>query len=138
MPLDKKSILDKLALLETYIKQVELLRKFPEKEFAVGKITEDAAERRLERAAQCTIDLANHIVSELGLGRPENYKHIFDILAQNDILTKKLVEKLKKMVGMRNIIVHGYTEVETIEVFKVVQKDIEDLKEFAKKIEEFL
>lgn len=138
MPLDKKNILDKLALLESYIKEVKSLRKFPEREFAVGKITEAAAERRLEKASQCTIDLANHIVAELGLGRPENYKHIFDILAKNGILSSRVVEKLKKMVGMRNVIVHDYAEVKTKEIFKAVQKEIEDLEEFAQEIEGFL
>lgn len=58
-----------------------------------------------------------HIVSEKKLGIPQNSRDAFEVLEANNIIDNTLSNKLKPMVGFRNIAVHDYQNVN----MKVVQ-----------------
>src|SRR3989338_4282700 len=57
----------------------------------------------LQRAVQTCIDLAAHIISDEGLGLPENLKENFKCLERAKMVTPELSEALQMMVGFRNI-----------------------------------
>jgi len=52
-------------------------------------------------------------------------------------LDKKVIEG-RNMVGFRNILVHDYLEIETAQVYDILQKRLPDFDDYARAIVEFL
>jgi uncharacterized protein YutE (UPF0331/DUF86 family) len=84
----------------------------------------------LQRAIQAVIDMAVHIVSSEGWGVSKTLKENFYILAINNIIDKKLADKMMRMVGLRNIAVHDYSKID-LDILKTVLKtSLTDLEDF--------
>lgn len=71
-----------------------------------------------------------HIVSEKKLGIPQTRREVFDLLFQGNIIGRDMAEKLKVMVGFRNIAVHDYQSVNLEIVQNIIDKHLDDLKRF--------
>lgn len=92
--------------------------------------TQDVVTLNLQRAVQLVIDLAAHVVRGSSLGAPQTLKENFQLLFQNEMIDRKLKEKMEKMVGFRNIAIHEYEEINP-EILKSIVKDhLQDLEEF--------
>ena len=66
----------------------------------------------LTRAAQATIDLAAHVVATEGYGLPGAVGEAFSLLEQHAVIEPVLADRLRKMVGFRNIAVHDYQTID--------------------------
>ena len=84
----------------------------------------------LQRAIQHTIDLAFHIISTEKLGLAQNLKDSFIILQNNKIISREIAEKLIKMVGFRNIVVHEYENINLEILQNIVKYRLKDLEDF--------
>lgn len=134
MPVNTEKLKKKLAQLENYIQVVRAMRKKPQVEYIPTSDTEDLAERRLEKAMQCAIDIASYIVARHAMGSPSQYKDIFFFLGRAGVLPPDLTDRLERMAGFRNNLVHEYEAIDTKRVYQAVQYDIDDLVSFAKVI----
>jgi uncharacterized protein YutE (UPF0331/DUF86 family) len=97
---------------------------------------QDAAILNITRACEQSIDLANHIIKIKKLGIPTDSSESFDLLYNGGIITGKLREALKKMVGFRNTIIHEYQEIDINIVINIIKKNLEDLLQFTDTIME--
>lgn len=93
---------------------------------------QDSVILNIQRACEASIDLAMHMVSEKKLGIPQSSREVFDILEKNNIINSSLREKLKAMVGFRNIAVHDYQKINLIIVQKIIENNLDDLESFCK------
>lgn len=91
---------------------------------------QDSIILNIQRACEASIDLAMHIVSEKKLGIPQNSRDAFEVLFANKMISKSIMNKLKSMVGFRNIAVHNYQSINTKILEEIIEKHIDDLKEF--------
>lgn len=55
---------------------------------------------------------AQHVISSQGLGMPQSNADAMRLLAKSGVLEPELAEALARAVGFRNILVHGYAEVD--------------------------
>ncbi|SDW77166.1 type VII toxin-antitoxin system HepT family RNase toxin [Nitrosomonas communis] len=85
----------------------------------------------LQRAAELTIDIANHLVKIRKLGLPRDSRESFTLLAQAGIIDETMMRKLQGMVGFRNILVHEYQELNMQILVDVIEHRTQDLLEFA-------
>ncbi|MBV4419801.1 DUF86 domain-containing protein [Clostridium tyrobutyricum] len=123
-------VLNKISVIERCIKRIkEEYCNNPENLKNYTK--QDSIVLNIQRACEASIDLAMHIVSERKLGIPQNSRDAFEILFNNKIIDKKLVQELKSMVGFRNIAVHDYQTVNLDIVKAVIENHIDDLKRFS-------
>jgi len=95
-----------LALLERYAREVKR-RDLDEDWEAWLKVR-----AALELAGQCAIDAALDLISKRGLGAPQTYREAFAVLAGAKIIDSQLLEELRAWAGMRNVLVHMYTELD--------------------------
>jgi len=71
-----------------------------------------AVERGLHLAAECVFDIGNHILSA-GFGTSiDGYELILDALAERGVIEKELRLNLAGFGGFRNILVHGYLDLD--------------------------
>jgi uncharacterized protein YutE (UPF0331/DUF86 family) len=125
---DPDLVAKKLALIETAVQQLRSLAR-------PDSIREDVREERfvehtLQIAIQAALDVASHVVSDERLGEPETNKELFDLLVKGGKLEAPLAATLRDMAGFRNVIVHGYQEVDLGVVEDVVRNHLGDLLAF--------
>ncbi|MFO0753315.1 MAG: DUF86 domain-containing protein [Thermodesulfovibrionales bacterium] len=131
-------VLNKKESIERCIKQIRLYYAMPSKlPFEEDYMKQDAIAINLQRAAEQAIDLANHIIRKGKLGLPKESKDSFEILAQSKIIPADLADKLKGMVGFRNIMVHEYQEMDIRIMVDVIEHHLDDLIVFTNHIMEF-
>ncbi len=66
----------------------------------------------LFESIQIVIDIACKISSHYNLGNPKNYRECVELLKQHAFLTDTLAQRIVAMVGLRNILVHEYTQID--------------------------
>jgi len=97
--------------------------------------------RALERLIQITVesvmDVSAILVKEMRLGLPYGEEDFLDKIS-GTVLNPVLVEKLREMKGFRNILVHGYSQIDDERVYEILTNDIEDVIEFKEAVIEFL
>jgi uncharacterized protein YutE (UPF0331/DUF86 family) len=125
---DPDLIAKKLALIETCVQELRSLAR-PE------ALESDVRERRfvehtLQIAIQGALDVASHIVSDERLGEPETNRELFDLLVKADHLSEELAGNLRAMAGFRNVLVHGYQDVDLGVVEDVLRNHLDDLLSF--------
>jgi len=95
---------------------------------------QDSIILNIQRLSEAAIDIAMHIVAELDLGVPQNSREAFQFLAENNLIEEDLAEKLKAMVGFRNIAVHEYQKLNLKIVESIIENEIEKIKDFSQKM----
>ena len=129
--------------IEEIRRRLQILEKdfksLPEEKLVTDENLYAAAERHLEVAIQACLDIANHLISSLGLERPQKEaSEVFFTLAKEGVVPSDLAQVMKLVVGYRNIVAHEYLDVERHFTYKYIQEGLPDLAKFAKEIEKFL
>jgi len=129
-------------LLQLIEEHVELLEA-KVVELGADRLVEDAflfyaVLHTLQVASQALIDLAAHAVAEAGLGVPDRYAALPELLAKAGALSDDETVTFRKIVGFRNVLVHGYTSVSRQLVREIlVERRFKDLERLALKIVEW-
>ena len=132
-------VLNKKESIERCIRQIRLYYAMPsELPFEEDHLKQDAIAINLQRAAEQAIDLANHIIRKRKLGLPKQSRESFEILAEAKIIPDDLANRLKGMVGFRNIVVHEYQEMDIKIMIDVIEHHLDDLIVFTNRIMEFV
>ena len=95
---------------------------------------QDSIILNIQRACEASIDLAMHIVSERKLGVPKASREGFKLLHEAGLIDADLAKTLMNMVGFRNIAVHDYQALELDILEAILEKHIDDFKDFTKAI----
>jgi uncharacterized protein YutE (UPF0331/DUF86 family) len=88
----------------------------------------------LELALQSALDVSSHIASARQLGEPDTNRALFGLLVGDRWLQADLPPSLQAMAGLRNILVHGYRQVDNNIVRDVVENHLNDLLRFVPEI----
>ena len=94
-------------------------------------------ERGLQICIQNVLDVATHIAAGLGRDVPD-YASAIDVLAEVGALPKTFVSGFRDVAGFRNILVHGYLEVDLEVLHRVLNTRLQEFTEFAGHVENFL
>ncbi|NOZ68909.1 MAG: DUF86 domain-containing protein [Deferribacteres bacterium] len=125
-------VLNKKESIERCIKQIR--RYYALKSdvaFEEDHLKQDAIAVNLQRACEQAIDLANHTIRIRKLGLPRESKESFRLLAENSIIPQGLADKLAKMIGFRNTLVHEYQKLDINLMIDVIENHLNDLLDFA-------
>lgn len=93
-----------------------------------------AAQHAIQLAIQICVDIGAHLIAELGLKMPDDYKGVFASLREPLGLSPDLVAGLSAAAGMRNVLVHAYLEVDDDKAWDALGH-LDDLREFAAAVE---
>lgn len=129
---DAELVAKKLAQVETYVAELRRLAR-------PDLIATDLRERRfvehtLQIAIQAALDVVSHIVSDERLGEPRTNQALFDLLATGGWVPPETALAMRRAVGFRNVVVHGYASVDVDVVRDVVEHHLQDLLDFAEAI----
>jgi uncharacterized protein YutE (UPF0331/DUF86 family) len=94
-------------------------------------------ERGLQLCAQNALDIATHIAAGAGLDAPD-YASAVDRLAELSVIPADFARRLRRLAGFRNVLVHGYLQVDLDVVQNVLRDGLQDLDAFAAHVERYL
>lgn len=126
-------ILNKISVIERCIKRIN--EEYDNNPRNLQNYTkQDSIILNIQRACEASIDIAMHIVAEKKLGIPQTSRDAFELLCQNHIITEPVMRKMKAMVGFRNIAVHDYQTINLQIVQMIVEKHLDDFREYVKQV----
>ncbi len=96
---------------------------------------QDSIILNIQRACEAAIDLGMHVIAEKGLGIPQWTRDAFDILYDQGIIDNDISERLKAMVGFRNIAIHNYQKLNIKIIQSIIEKHLKDLVDFTEIIQ---
>lgn len=125
-------VLNKKVSIERCVKQIRTYYTTgSDKDFAEDYLKQDAIATNLLRACELCIDLANFTIRKQKLGLPKGSGESFLLLVDAGIISKKMGDRLKGMVGFRNILVHEYKKLDLSIMVEVIEHHLNELIEFA-------
>ena len=94
-------------------------------------------ERGLQLCAQNALDIATHIAASRGRDVPD-YASAIDELGRLGVLDRDFVREFRNVAGFRNVLVHGYLEVDLGLLHALLHDRLGDFESFAVRIEAYL
>jgi uncharacterized protein YutE (UPF0331/DUF86 family) len=88
----------------------------------------DSAERNIQKIVEAFIDIGKMLIAEKRLKEPGNNREVFIILEEKKIFPSEFIPLVDKMIGMRNIIVHGYNRINDEIVYGILKRNLKDIK----------
>lgn len=125
-------VLNKAAIIERCLARIGEVYDHDPKNLTDDPTKQDSIVLNLQRGVEACIDLAMHRVRQGRLGVPQSSRDAFDLLAKAGKLDMALAERLKRMVGFRNVAVHDYQALNVAILQSVVEKHLPDLQAFAR------
>lgn len=135
---DRDLVLRKLSELDEYQNQVQEFKGITVKQYREDWKKQRIVERTLQMMIETCLDIANHIVADRGYRVPVSYADIFKVLGENNVLEKKLVDRMEKMAKFRNILVHQYEKIEAEIIVGILKKNLKDFDQFRKAVVKFV
>lgn len=94
-------------------------------------------ERGLQICAQNVLDVATHLAA--GSGRDvADYATALDLLPELGVLPADFARRLRGLAGFRNVLVHGYLDLDPAVVHRILAERLDDFIEFARQVERHL
>ncbi|HKL76431.1 MAG TPA: DUF86 domain-containing protein [Halanaerobiales bacterium] len=97
---------------------------------------QDSVILNIQRLCEATIDIAMHVIAKYDLGVPQSSRGAFEILNKEEYIDEKLAEKLKAMVGFRNLAVHEYRKINLKIVKSIIEKELDEIERFTEIIKD--
>jgi uncharacterized protein YutE (UPF0331/DUF86 family) len=124
--------LNKKESIERCVRQIRSYYSLPaEIDFMEDRLKQDAIAINMQRACEQSIDLANHAIKIRKMGLPKDSRDSFRLLAQNGIIPEPLADKLCRMIGFRNVLVHEYQAFDIRLMVDVIENRLDDLLVFS-------
>ena len=123
-------LLNQAAAIERAVRRVREEHAGDDHNLLDNQTRQDAIILNLQRACESSIDAAMHLVRVRRLGVPQETREAFVLSEQAHVLEPLLADRLKKMVGFRNVAVHDYQTLNLEIVRRIVVDHLVDFLAF--------
>ncbi|NLF13773.1 MAG: DUF86 domain-containing protein, partial [Anaerolineaceae bacterium] len=72
------------------------------------------------------------------LRAPRDYRDAFTVLNEAGVLSDDLTQTMRELVGLRNLLVHVYWDVDDETIYEGVQTELGDFEAFIEQVTAFL
>lgn len=136
--IDRDRILSKLDEVDGYLGELRSIAPGRLEEYLKGIEKRRACERLVQVCVDGVIDICALLVTGLRLGLPGEEDDLFEKLAGRGVISRPMGATLRRMKGLRNILVHEYGRLDDALVFEVIQTRLEDFAAFKREALAFL
>lgn len=127
-------LLNKVAIIERCLDRIEAEYRGHQDELETNYTRQDSIILNLQRACEASIDAAMHLVRLRKLGVPQETREAFDMICDAGVIDATLCDRLKAMVGFRNIAVHDYRKLNLDVVRSILENRLNDFRVFAEAV----
>ena len=133
-----KVVLVKKESIERCIAEIRLYRSLPVGPPIPEHLVFNGIRSNLQIMAEQAIDIANHVIRKKKLGFPTDSPDSFEKLRKAGVIDDDLAQKMKGMVGFRNILVHDYTTLDQKIFEDVITNHLDDVLDFTNQVLKYL
>jgi uncharacterized protein YutE (UPF0331/DUF86 family) len=127
-----------LRQLETYVGRLRELQKHPRHDVLTDWQTQAMVDRYLQLGIEVVISVSQQLIAILDLPIPDSNRGAVQALVNAEVLSEELGNELSRAVGFRNVIVHGYMDIDYHIVYEVLQSDVRHLERFVTQVATFV
>ena len=127
-------VLNKAATIERCVRRVREEHAGDDANLTSNQTRQDAVILNLLRACEASIDAAMHVVRTRRLGIPQETREAFDLLEHAGLIDADLAQRMKRMVGFRNVAVHDYRKLDLEIVRRIVTEHLENFLRFSERL----
>jgi uncharacterized protein YutE (UPF0331/DUF86 family) len=133
-------IANRLKLLAEYVDELQYYRERATslEAYLDSKMLRRAVERSLQVSVEVCLDVGRRIIALEGFRYPEDNKDVFQILAEEGIVSQALLPALLNMARFRNLVVHNYAEIDDAQVYAILKRNLADFDAYARAIVRYL
>lgn len=130
-----ETIKRKLEHILQYLEDLKAYQGCTREEFMQDHYT---VERIIELLVVATTDVLLHILAERNEPTPSSYRQAFLTAGTLGIISSDLAQNLARAVGMRNILVHRYDDIDYDKVYEGIDVALSDFSRFLTEIQCYL
>ncbi len=99
--------------------------------FATNFTRQDAAILNIQRACEAALDMGMHIIRREHLGLTQSARDTFTLLEQAAWISAASADRMRRMVGFRNIAVHDYQALQLPITLNILGHHLDDFLDFS-------
>lgn len=103
-------------------------------EFAGDENAVELVSFNLLLAVQTCVDLATHLIADESWEPAATAREAFERLHERRVISQETVNALRKAIGLRNIVAHGYSGIDPMQVHTAATAGLGDLERFAAEV----
>lgn len=128
----------RLEKLREFVSILRTLKGTTAKELIEDVDKRAKAERFLQLAIEACVDIAEGLIVDQRLPAPADSAEAIEILGKEKIIDSIFAKDFAKAVGLRNILVHDYIDIDYEEVADKINNRLGDFDRFAQEVANFL
>lgn len=134
MAVDKEKVAKRISEVQTAVDHLEGYASMDIKEFLAADEKVAAAKYYLLTMIEGCITICTHISTKELHKVPEGYSSCFSLLAERNLIDLELGNRLGKMAGFRNLLIHHYWDIDDQKVYQFIKSGLVDVKEYIETI----
>ncbi|HAG09286.1 MAG TPA: hypothetical protein DCK87_06990 [Desulfotomaculum sp.] len=87
---------------------------------------------------EAATNIATHVCARVLKKAPAAYAESFTLLSEHKIIDSSLAVSLGRMIGFRNLLVHGYNKIDNKKMLQIMRHNLNDVKSYLKAVEELI
>jgi len=131
--LDEEVVRRHLLALDQAVQVLRGHQGHGREELAADREERWIVERGLQLCAQNALDVATHLAASTGRDVPD-YAAAIDRLAEMAILPRDFAARFRGIAGFRNVVVHGYLDVDVQLLHRLLNEHLDDFTIFARHV----
>lgn len=138
LPVEREAVVPRIDGIRKNIRRLEKLAALPPDQFREGDAF-DLAQHHLRLALEGVFHISSHILSRIPGDRAVEYKEIARKMGESGIVPREFAERaLVPMAGMRNLLVHQYSDLSAARLHDIIKNHRGDIETFLSHIGNFL
>jgi uncharacterized protein YutE (UPF0331/DUF86 family) len=129
---DADVIAAKLRELADRIGRVRAHRPGDAATLATDRDARDLVSFNLMLAVQTCADIASHLIADEGWPPAASLSEAFQRLREHGVLTAATADALRRAAGLRNVVEHGYADLNPELLYAAAGEGLDDLERFAR------
>lgn len=132
MTLDPDLVRRRCEEIAESLERLEGIRAAGRDQFLASADARDIACYRLLIAIEAALALCYHVSARRLRTAPEDYAGCFASIEKAGVIDAGLSQRLQLMARFRNLLVHVYWTIDYARVFGVLERDLDDLRDFSR------
>ncbi|KAF3890910.1 DUF86 domain-containing protein [Tolypothrix bouteillei VB521301] len=132
--MDWEVVLVRIRLVVKYCDTLEKFKSISLDEYLGDFSQQLIVERLLQLMVEAATDINKYLLLQLYEINPTTNFDSFSQAGQKGIITQNLADELAKSVGMRNILVHQYKDINSTIVFSAIPKALEQYRLYVQQV----
>jgi uncharacterized protein YutE (UPF0331/DUF86 family) len=127
-----------LTALDARVDRVRVHRRPSAEALASDRDALELVAFNLMLAVQAACDLAAQLIADEGWTAPSTMADCFDQLAQHHVITAATAATVRRAVGFRNLVAHGYAGDDVAATYAASTVGLDNLDQFAREVTAWL